>query len=331
MAAVETRRQAKHLPRMAPMLARASKSLPSDERGWAYEFKWDGVRALVYLEGDRLSVLSRSGRDVTSAYPELQGLRAAMHGSEAILDGEIVALDERGLPSFGVLQARMNVSSAEKANRLALEHPVAFVAFDLLYLDGTELLQAPYRERRGLLESLGLFGSHWHAPPYFEQDGAELLRASLEQGLEGVICKRLDSRYLPGRRSDAWLKIKHERFQEVVIGAWRPGAGRRSRGIGSLLVGFYEGRSLVYAGRVGTGFSEEALEDLLARMAPIERPESPFGGELSRADARDVHWVEPRLVGEVRFGEWTADGRLRQPVWRGLRSDKRPREVRREP
>jgi len=330
MAALETRSQAKHLPRLAPMLARASRSLPGDERGWAFEFKWDGVRALVYLERDRLSVLSRSGRNVTSAYPELQGLRVALRGSEAILDGEIVALDERGVPNFGVLQGRMNVSSAEKARALALEHPVAFVVFDLLYLDGAELLQAPYRERRDLLASLELSGSHWHAPPYFEKDGAELLRASLEQGLEGVVCKRLDSRYLPGRRSDAWLKVKHERFQEVVIGGWRPGAGRRSGGIGSLLVGFYEGRSLVYAGRVGTGFSEDVLDDLLARLAPIERPESPFAAGLSRSEARDVHWVEPRLVGEVRFGEWTADGRLRQPVWRGLRSDKQAREVRRE-
>jgi bifunctional non-homologous end joining protein LigD len=330
MAATDTRRRSKQLPRMAPMLARAGSSLPGDERGWAFEFKWDGVRALVYLEADGLSVISRSGREVTSAYPELQGLRAAMHGSEAILDGEIVALDESGLPSFGVLQARMNVTSAERARRLALEHPVAFVVFDLLYLDGTELLGEPYWKRRGLLESLQLSGTNWHAPPYFEKDGAELLRTSREQGLEGVVCKRLESHYLPGRRTGDWLKIKHERAQEVVIGGWRPGAGRRSRGIGALLVGFYDGRNLVYAGRVGTGFSEDALDDLLARMTPIERSQSPFAEKLSRTEARDVHWVEPRLVGEVRFGEWTAGGHLRQPVWRGLRSDKRPREVKRE-
>jgi bifunctional non-homologous end joining protein LigD len=328
MAATETQR--KPLPRIAPMLAQTTKNLPSDERGWAFEFKWDGVRALAYLEGDGLRVLSRSGRDVTSTYPELQGLHAAMHGSEAILDGEIVALDEQGLPSFGVLQARMNVTRAEKARTLALEHPVAFVVFDLLYLDGDSLLEAPYWKRRGLLQSLELSGTNWHAPPFFEKDGAELLRASREQGLEGVVCKRLDSLYLPGRRSGDWLKIKHERVQEVVIGGWRPGAGRRSRGIGSLLVGFYEGRNLVYAGRVGAGFNEEALDDLLGRLTSLERPESPFAEGVLRAEARDAHWVEPRLVGEVRFGEWTAGGRLRQPVWRGLRSDKRPREVKRE-
>ena len=328
MAATETQR--KPLPRIAPMLAQTTKNLPSDERGWAFEFKWDGVRALAYLEGDGLKVLSRSGRVVTSTYPELQGLHAAMHGSEAILDGEIVALDEQGLPSFGVLQARMNVTRAEKARRLALEHPVAFVVFDLLYLDGDSLLEAPYWKRRGLLQSLELSGTNWHVPPFFEKGGAELLRTSREQGLEGVVCKRLDSRYLPGRRSGDWLKIKHGHVQEVVIGGWRPGAGRRARRIGSLLVGFYEGRNLVYAGRVGTGFSEDALDDLLVRMTSLERPESPFVAELSRTEARDVRWVEPRLVGEVRFGEWTAGGRLRQPVWRGLRSDKRPREVRRE-
>jgi len=330
MTATATRAQATHLPRMAPMLARPSKTLPSDECGWAFEFKWDGVRALVYVEDARVSVLSRSGRDVTSAYPELQRLAGAMHGRDAILDGEIVALDERGLPSFGVLQARMNVTAAKKARRLALEHPVAFMVFDLLYLDGAELLDASYRKRRDLLESLELSGANWHTPPYFENDGAGLLRTSREQGLEGVVCKRLDSRYLSGRRSDAWLKIKHERAQEVVVGGWRPGSGRRSRGIGSLLVGYYEGRRLVYAGRVGSGFSEDALDDLLARLQPLARPKSPFNAELLRAEALGVHWVEPRLVGEVGFSEWTTDGRLRQPVWRGLRSDKRPREVGRE-
>jgi len=330
MPAAETQRRATHLPRFAPMLARASDSLPADERGWAFEFKWDGVRALVYLESDRLSILSRNGRNVTAAYPELQALRSALPGTDVILDGEIVALDERGRPSFGVLQTRMNVTGAGKARALALEHPVAYVIFDLIYLDGRRLLGLPFRERRGLLQELDLIGANWHSPPYFERGGAELLSASLEQGLEGVVCKRLDSRYLPGRRSGDWLKIKHEHDQEVVIGGWHPGAGRRSRGIGSLLIGCYDGRDLAYAGRVGTGFSERALDELLAWLEPFERSESPFASALSREEARDVHWVEPRLVGEVRFSEWTADGRLRQPVWRGLRPDKQPHEVRRE-
>jgi bifunctional non-homologous end joining protein LigD len=313
------------------MLARASDQLPRDERGWAFEFKWDGVRALVYAESDELRVLSRNGRDVTVAYPELQGLLAALRGREVVLDGEIVSLDERGLPSFSVLQSRMHVTSAATAGRLALEKPVAFVAFDLLHLDGSSILHASYRLRRGLLESLELTGSNWYVPPYFEKDGAELLRVSREQGLEGVVCKRLDSRYLPGSRSDAWLKVKLEHVQEVVVGGWHPGAGRRSRQIGSLLVGTYDGSRLIYAGRVGTGFSEDELDYLRARLAPIERPTPPFYGELPRAETGDARWVEPLLVGEARFSEWTPEGRLRQPVWRGLRSDKRPRQVRREP
>lgn len=330
MATTGVPRRANRLPRIAPMLARASEELPHDERGWAFEFKWDGVRALVYAEHGRLSVLSRNGRDVTVAYPELQGLLGALHSREAVLDGEVVTLDERGRPSFAVLQSRMHVTSPAKASRLALENPVAFVAFDVLHLDGSSMLDAPYRLRRELLESLELSGPNWHVPPYFEKDGAELLRVSREQGLEGVVCKRLDSRYLPGRRSDAWLKVKHEHVQEVVVGGWSPGAGRRAERIGSLLVGTYDGSRLVYAGRVGTGFSEDDLDYLRARLAPLERPAPPFGGELPRAETRDAHWVEPRLVGEVRFGEWTPEGRLRQPVWRGLRSDKRPRAVRRE-
>ncbi|MGD0165985.1 MAG: non-homologous end-joining DNA ligase [Gaiellaceae bacterium] len=323
--------RATRLPRLTPMLARASGELPRDERGWAFEFKWDGVRALVYVEGARLSVLSRNGRDVTVAYPELQGLLDAVRAREVVLDGEIVAFDERARPSFGVLQPRMHVTSAARARRLALEIPVAFITFDLLYLDGYSLLDAPYQHRRRSLESLELSGPNWHVPPYFEKDGAELLRVSREQGLEGVVCKRIDSRYLPGRRSDAWLKVKHEKIQEVVVGGWHPGAGRRSGQIGSLLVGTYDGNRLVYAGRVGTGFSENELANLRSLLVPIERPTPPFFGELPRAETSDAHWVEPRLVAEARFSGWTAEGRLRQAVWRGLRSDKRPEEVRREP
>jgi bifunctional non-homologous end joining protein LigD len=330
MATAVRHRRSRHLPRIAPMLARSSKALPSDERGWAFELKWDGVRALVYLESGELTIVSRTGRDVTSVYPELQGLLAAMHRREAVLDGEIVALDERGQPSFAALQARMNLTDAARIRRMARESPVAFVAFDLLHLDGEPRLDAPYRERRWLLESLELSGPNWHVPPYFEKDGAELLRSSKELGLEGVVCKRIDSAYLPGKRSGDWLKIKHEHVQEVVIGGWRPGEGRRSGTIGSLLMGVFEGRKLVYAGRVGTGFNERSLADLQTRLAAIERSDSPFEGELPPEDRRGVHWVEPQLVGEARFGEWTADGRLRQPVWRGLRPDKRPREVRRE-
>lgn len=313
------------------MLALASDALPVDERGWAFEFKWDGVRALAYIEQGGLTVLSRRGREITTAYPELQRLVTALRGREAILDGEIVSLDERGRPSFEVLQARMHVASSAKAQRLALEKPVAFVAFDILHLDGASTLETPYRARRGMLGSLELSGPNWHVPPFFEKDGAELFQVSREQGLEGVVCKRLDSLYLPGRRTRNWLKVKHEHTQEVVIGGWHRGEGRRSKKIGSVLIGVYDDSRLIYAGRVGSGFSERALEDLQARLEPLERDSAPFEGPLPRAETRDARWVEPEIVAEVRYGEWTAEGRLRQPVWRGLRTDKHPRDVKREP
>lgn len=313
------------------MLAYASEELPRDERGWAFEFKWDGLRALVYAESGELKAFSRGGNEITVSYPELQGLLGALRGREAVLDGEIVTLDERGRPSFGALQARMHVSSAVKARRLALERPVAFVVFDILYLDGASVLGLPYRKRRELLDSLRLSSPNWYVPPFFESDGLSLLRVSREQGLEGVVCKRLDSRYLPGRRSRSWLKVKHEHVQEVVIGGWRPGAGRRSQQIGSLLVGVYDDRALTYAGRVGTGFSEQALADLRARLKSIERSTAPFAEISPGTETHDVRWVEPELVGEVRFQEWTAEGRLRNSVWRGLRPDKQPRDVKREP
>ncbi len=312
------------------MLATPSAELPQDERDWAFEFKWDGVRALAYAEEGELRIYARTGREITAAYPEVQVMTVAMHGREAVLDGEIVSLDERGRPSFEALQARMHVSSAAKVRRLAEEKPVAYVIFDVLHIDGTSTLDSSYRERRGLLESLELSGPNWHVPPFFEKDGAELFEVSKEQGLEGIICKRLDSLYAPGRRTRDWLKVKHERTQEVVIGGWSPGSGRRLSRIGSLLIGVYDDSKLLYAGRVGSGFSEAALDELQAQLTRIERPTPAFSGELPRAETRNAHWVEPRLVGEVRFGEWTVEGRLRQPVWRGLRGDKRPREVKRE-
>ena len=323
-------RPATRLPRYAPMLAYPSEELPRDERDWAFEFKWDGVRAIVYAERSGLTVLSRNGRDVTVAYPELAGMLAALHSREVVLDGEIVTLDERGRPSFAILQTRMHVRDAAAARRLALAQPVAFVAFDVLHLDGQPAVETSYRERRGLLESLELSGPNWYAPASFEKDGAELLHVSREQGLEGIVCKRLDSLYLPGRRSRSWLKIKHEHTQEVVIGGWRPGTGARSRRIGSLLTGVYEGTQLVYSGRVGTGFSDRELALLAAELAPLERTSSPFAGQLPKAETNDARWVEPQLVGEVRFNDWTPEGRLRQPVWRGLRTDKSAQEVGRE-
>ena len=318
------------LPLVRPMLASPGALPPQEqEQRWAFEMKWDGIRAVVYLDRGDLRVLTRNDREVAATYPELAGLAHQLRGHRMIVDGEIVAFDEAGRPSFGELQARMHVRAPGRA--LLDRVPVSLLVFDLLHLDGTSLVGAPYDERRAALESLDLAGDRWAVPPAFDGQGAEALAASKAQGLEGVLAKRHDSVYLPGRRSPHWIKVKHVRMQEVVVGGWSPGAGRRQGGIGSLLLGVpdQDGR-LVYAGHVGTGFSDRVLADLGTRLRAAERSTSPFADEVPRAHAKDAHWVTPRLVGEVTFSEWTRDGRMRHPSWRGLRPDKDPQDVRRE-
>jgi bifunctional non-homologous end joining protein LigD len=312
-----------------PMLAVLHDELPSDPSQWAYELKWDGVRAIVYVDGGRPRVMSRNDRDITTSFPELRQLAAAQGSRQVVLDGEIVAMDGHGRPSFQQLQARTNVTDPARVRRLAASVPVTFVVFDVLHLDGRSTLNLPYGERRRLLESLELNGDSWRTPPVWFEDGESVLDAVRKQGMEGVMAKRLDSPYLPGRRSDNWRKVKSLRTQEVVIGGWREGTGRRAGQVGSLLVGVPDERGLQYVGKVGTGFTERALADLSARLT-AESDVPPFANTVPRADAQGAHWVEPVLVGEVRFSEWTRDGRLRHPAWRGLRFDKTPADVRRE-
>jgi bifunctional non-homologous end joining protein LigD len=301
--------------------------LPRPASGWAFEFKWDGVRAVARVEGGRVRLTSRLGNDVTGTYPELQGLGAQLGATQVLLDGEIVAL-EGGRPSFGALQQRMHASAAQ-ARRLVARVPVTFLVFDVLHLDGSPTVDLPYSRRRELLEGLGLRGAHWLTPKAFPGAGAAVLAASREQGLEGVVAKRLDSRYVPGRRSPLWVKVTSVVTQEVVVGGWRPGVGRREGVVGSLLLGIPEGGGLVFAGSVGTGFDRAELEWLTPRLAALEVARSPFGSSVPRGRARGARWVRPELVGEVAFREWTAEGRLRFPVWRGLRPDRVAGEVRR--
>jgi bifunctional non-homologous end joining protein LigD len=318
------------LPLVRPMLAMAGElPAPEQESRWAFEMKWDGVRAVVYLDRGDLRVMTRNDREVSRTYPELQALAAELDGHRLILDGELVAFDEAGRPSFGELQNRMHVQAPGR--ELLARVPVSLLVFDLLHLDGTSLVPLPYDERRAALESLELTGSRWAVPPAFDGQAADALAASRERGLEGVLAKRHDSPYLPGRRSPTWTKVKHLRMQEVVIGGWSPGQGRREGGIGSLLLGVPDGDGrLIYAGHVGTGFSDRALADLGAQLRPDEVDESPFAEPVPRIHARHAHWVRPRLVGEVVFSEWTREGAMRHPVWRGLRADKEPGDVTRE-
>ncbi len=315
-----------------PMLAVPREDLPREDARYGYEFKWDGVRATVYVHGGRARVLSRNDRDVTATYPELRDLAESLGSREVVLDGEIVAIDPKtGRPSFGNLQQRMHVTSASAVRRLVRDVPVTYFVFDVLHLDGQSLLDTRYDDRRRILETLDLSGPSWQTPPWFRGGGAAVLTAADRQGLEGIVAKRLDSRYVAGKRSDCWLKVKLVRTQEVVVGGWKPGEGRRTGTIGSLLLGVPDGQGrLEYVGHVGTGFSEAVLRELADRLAASERPDSPFATPVPREHARGAHWVQPTLVGEVAFGEWTKDGRLRHPRWRGERPDKTPAEVSRE-
>ena len=316
------------LPELVPPMLATLGALPGDDDEWAYEMKWDGVRLVLYIAGGRVKALTRSNRDVTRNYPELSALAASVGIRQMVIDGEVVATDANGRISFGALQNRMHVARPGKS--LLASSPVTFLAFDLLHLDGKPLLELPYVERRRLLTELNLRGAHWSTPPHFDGGGSDAVATSRAQGLEGVVAKRLNSKYLPGKRNRDWLKVKNIRTQEVVVGGWRPGAGRREGRIGSLLLGVPGPAGLEYVGHVGTGFTDAVLDDLTRRLNRTERKTSPFATPLPRPHAKDARWVTPHLVGEVAFGEWTDEGLLRHPSWRGLRSDKTPDDVSRE-
>ncbi|MEA2301448.1 MAG: bifunctional non-ous end joining protein LigD [Solirubrobacteraceae bacterium] len=312
---------------LRPALAQRG-PLPREDGGWAYEIKWDGIRALAYHRPGSLRFESRNLNDLTPQYPELRGLGQALGDRTAVLDGEIVAFDDRGLPSFERLQQRMHIGSAERVRLRAADVPVVYVIFDLLYLDGRSTMALPLRDRRALLDELGLSGPAWTTPGVHLSGGAELLAASAERGLEGIVAKRLDARYEPGRRTGGWVKVKNGDRQELVIGGWLPGQGQRRERIGALLVGYHDpDGDLRYAGRVGTGFGAAELERLAERLGPLEQPRSPFTGR--QPPAGSVH-VRPELVAEIEFAEWTRQGMLRQPSYKGLREDKPAREVTRE-
>jgi bifunctional non-homologous end joining protein LigD len=277
------------------------------------------------VQPGRLRLDSRNLNEITDAYPEVRGILTDLGMHEAVLDGEIVAFDDNGRPSFERLQSRMHVTSPNAVRRLMGSTPVVYAIFDVLYLDGHSLMDLPYTERRERLEQLELGGPAWRVPSVHRDAGKRLLEATASQGLEGVVAKRLDSHYEPGRRTGAWLKIKHVRRQELVIGGWIPGEGRRARRIGALLMGYHRDGTFVYAGRVGTGFTEKTLNELLGKLEPLRRDTSPFGSAPKLP--REAVFVEPSLVAEIEFREWTNEGVLRAPSFKGLREDKSPREV----
>lgn len=314
-----------------PMLALAGE-LPSSDKGWAYEFKWDGVRAVVYVDGGRVHALTRNDQSLSSTFPELRDIGLFLGSRSAVLDGEIVALDKDNRPNFAMLSRRLHVSSKAAIEKLTRSTPASFFAFDLLYLEGHSLLASTYDERRALLESLKLDGASFATPPSITTaSGTDVLKIAAERGLEGVVAKRRSAPYSPGLRNGDWVKVKNFRAQEVVIGGWTQGKGERVGSLGALLLGIPTSDGLAYVGKVGTGFSAMTRAELLDLLAPLARKTTPFVTPLSHAETALAHFVRPELVGEVQYAEWTKDGILRQPSWRGLRTDKTADEVVREP
>ena len=305
-----------------PMLATVAERVPTGD-AWAHEVKWDGMRVLVDVRDGAVTIWSRNERDVTVSYPELERLGADY--GDMLLDGEVVALDG-GRPSFHALTERMHVTDLRRAARLATTRPVTLMVFDLLRLFGSDLTGQPWSARRELLERLDLDGRHWQVPPVYD-DGDQLLAATADQGLEGIVSKRRTSPYAVGRRSPDWRKTAHRASRSVVVGGWRPEVGTTER-LGSVLVGLPDGRGgWRYAGRVGAGLAGTAGEALALRLRPLRRAASPFSDEVPAIDARGTTWVEPRLVVEVQALELTGQHRLRQPAYLGVRSDLSPADL----
>jgi bifunctional non-homologous end joining protein LigD len=318
---------------MRPMLATAADGrggLPDDGTRWSYEVKWDGMRVLAEVRAGEVRLYSRTERDITVAFPELV---AVLDGHpDALLDGEIVVLD-RGVPSFGALVERLHVGDPRRAAALAASAPATLIAFDLLRLQTLDLLARPWQERRDRLDELGPSGPSWQLSPV-QDDLDPLFAATLEHGLEGLVAKKRSSRYRPGARSADWLKLAHKRNQVAVVGGWRPEINDRYT-IGALLLGVWvdgeEGPFLRFAGRMGSGLVAAGPQaELQKLLAPLRRRSSPFDDPVPRVDAAGATWVEPEVVVEVRHLGRTEGGRLRQPVFRGIRTDVEASEVRDE-
>lgn len=314
---------------VAPMLA-VEGPLPVGG-GWAYETKWDGFRCCMRVAPDgKTRLTSRLGNEITNVYPDLLGTMAdALGGRAAVLDGELVVLADDGRPDFRLMQFRHQGGPTAELLRTA---PVTYIVFDLLRLGERTLLDAPYTDRRAMLADLPATDGRIAVPRHFtaaDIDPNELLTVVEEQGLEGLVAKRLESRYHPGQRSRDWLKRPLIKTQEVLVGGWRPGKGNRAGRVGGLLLGAHDADGdLYYIGDVGTGFTDRALDEILDLLTPLERPTSPFHDKVPADRARNARWVEPRLVGQVVYRQFTSDHRLRHTAWRGLRHDVLPEQVR---
>ncbi len=312
------------LPELDPMLATLEDEA-FDDPAWGFEPKWDGIRALAVCDtGTKL--VSRNRNDVTAGYPDLARLSDHLVALDAVLDGEVIAMAD-GVPSFQLLQRRMHVRDPGELERLARRIPVVFMAFDLLHLDGRDITGLPLAERRARLEEIVVPAGFLAVSPLVEGDGKALYAGAAAQGLEGIVAKRLDSRYRPGKRSQAWRKVKVVLDVDVVVAGWKPGAGRREGTIGSLVVGLYDDAGVLhYVGSVGSGFDERSLREVQCRLEGLAA-EAPPLAEVDRS-LRGARWVAPELVARVEYRQVTGAGKLRAPVFVGLRDDKRPEECR---
>ncbi len=303
---------------IAPMLATAAAGLPPDAAEFVAEVKWDGMRACIAVESGRVRAWSRNGRDITAAYPELGALAAMAGRMTLVLDGEIVALSGPR-PDFSALQRRMR--TGRPAAGLLAAVPVTLIVFDVLRSGREHLAGSPYVLRRALLDDLHLqVPGTVQVPPAFPGDAAALLAVTRDQGLEGILLKRPASLYHSGRRTREWLKIRNIRAVDVRVGGWLPGTGARRHLAGSVLMGIPGPGALEFAGTVGSGLSMAELRELTALLQSLEQPISPFTGPLPSVITRHARWARPVLAAEVAYLERTASGRLRQPVWRGLRT-----------
>lgn len=303
------------------MLATATDHVPVGEE-WLHEVKWDGVRVLVDVSDGRTRLTSRNENVVTAAWPDLSVPPTGPR--DLLVDGEVIALNDRGVPDFRVLQHRMHVRRATDAARLVTQVPATLMVFDLLRLDGDDLTTRPLTERRALLEDLGLEGSRWTVPVAYD-DGAMLFDATLQQGLEGVVSKRRRSRYRFGTRSDDWRKLAHRHRGSFVVGGWRPQVGSADR-LAALLVGQPGPEGLLYRGRVGSGIAGATSRRLRDLLEPLARAGSPFADEVPRVDAHGTFWVEPRVVVDIDT-HGLGYARLRQPSFRGVRADLTPEDL----
>ncbi len=306
----------------APTLATLTEKRFSDPK-WIFERKFDGMRCLAFRDGDRVRLLSRNRQPLNGTYPELVDALTAQHTTRFVVDGEVVAFEGRRT-SFGRLQGRLGITNPDVARASPVR--VFYYIFDLLHLDGKSTIDVPLLWRKRLLRNASDFNDPLRYTTHRVEDGIRAFRAACERGDEGVIAKLADSRY-DGRRSPNWLKFKCVRDQEFVVGGYTSPKGSRIE-LGALLIGYHEGRDLVYAGKVGTGFDEATLHSLHERLSPLEQDAPPFTRGL--VHEKGAHWVRPQLVVQIGFTEWTRDGKLRHPRYQGLRTDKDPDDVVRE-